>query len=408
MSTAAPRILVGHVSYPNRSSYLADWLETLLAAPGIAARGFNIATPRGRATFAEAVPESDAIVLLHACVMDTLDFVAPLTTALAARHCRLAAFVGNEYNTTVCPMRDRIAWLAEVGADIVATQLPQRSGDWLYETTGARVLELPHALNPRAFTPPPAGAARPIDVGTISFSYPAYFGDTSRMRTLQAVAQAATAKGLTTDIRTSRRLDRAQWAAFLASCRWTVATEAGAPHVDRDDRLAFEIRDFIRASRGGRVFSPNHALRFITRRLPWSVKERLIELGQRAGWMHEGLGDDRLAEEIHARFFAGRTPAGVPGRCISARHFDAIGTDTPQVLLAGDYNGILEAGRHYVAIAPDLSNLDAVVETMRDDEARAAIARACRDLALGHHTIAHRIATLLEALGVPSAPDRSA
>ena len=50
-------------------------------------------------------------------------------------------------------------------------------------------------------------------------------------------------------------------------------------------------------------------------------------------------------------------------------------TGTCQVLLEGDYNGILLPEVHYIAVKKDYSNLDRVLLTMRDEQARQAIVR---------------------------------
>jgi len=53
--------------------------------------------------------------------------------------------------------------------------------------------------------------------------------------------------------------------------------------------------------------------------------------------------------------------------CLSPRHFEAIATRTVQALVRGSYSGILEADRHYIPIEPDYSNLDNVIDQLKDD-----------------------------------------
>jgi hypothetical protein len=53
------------------------------------------------------------------------------------------------------------------------------------------------------------------------------------------------------------------------------------------------------------------------------------------------------------------------------------------VLVRGEYNGVLEADRHYIPLEPDFSNLDEVLETMRRDDRRAAIAEAAFEDVVG-------------------------
>src|SRR5690606_9448857 len=82
------------------------------------------------------------------------------------------------------------------------------------------------------------------------------------------------------------------------------------------------------------------------------------------GWLKEK--PDLTFEEASARlpddwdnheFFA-----------IGPRHFEAVMTKTCQVLIRGHYSGVLQADKHYIAIEDDFSNLDAVLETLKDDQ----------------------------------------
>ena len=61
---------------------------------------------------------------------------------------------------------------------------------------------------------------------------------------------------------------------------------------------------------------------------------------------------------------------------ISPRHLEACATRTCQVLIEGDYSGVLEADRHYLSLSPDFSNLEQVLGEMSRDERRAEITEA--------------------------------
>jgi hypothetical protein len=54
--------------------------------------------------------------------------------------------------------------------------------------------------------------------------------------------------------------------------------------------------------------------------------------------------------------------------CISPRHMEACLTKTCQVLIEGNYSGVLEPDVHYIAIKKDYSNLKEVLELINDDE----------------------------------------
>ena len=55
----------------------------------------------------------------------------------------------------------------------------------------------------------------------------------------------------------------------------------------------------------------------------------------------------------------------INGKAVSSRHFEPIGTKTCQVLIEGDYNGILSADRHYIAVRKDLSNINEAIRRLQ-------------------------------------------
>ena len=400
-SAVGPKAVLGYVDYGQPSSYLADWLDGFHSLRALQARSFNLARVSQRKKFIRESVDAELIVVLHSALMDNAEFLTPVSSALQSRSGKLVVFVGNEYNVPWAPMGDKIAWIRSVGADIVATQLLQSSGDWLYQETGARILSLPHALNPGAFYPDRTKQSVRVFLGTITFPYPLYLGDNSRMTTLDRISAGARRKSLSVDVRTDRRLDRAAWAAFLRKCQWTVATEAGANCVDRDDKRAFAIRDFVASHRRSRVYRPDGRLRSILRRLPWSWKETIARAGRRIGVEHESHEhSSELYEEVIRRFFIDWPNPAVLGKCVSARHFDAIGTETPQILLQGRYNDILLPNVHYLSLKSDFSNIEETLDAALDPRNSARIVAATSDLVSSGHTIEDRLNHLLRFCGV--------
>jgi hypothetical protein len=77
---------------------------------------------------------------------------------------------------------------------------------------------------------------------------------------------------------------------------------------------------------------------------------------------------------------AGDPPAGEPQaeiRAMSPRHLEAVATRTFQVLVEGDYSGVLEAGTHYQPVRRDLSDIEAALDLSRDPQrAQAMVDRA--------------------------------
>ena len=66
---------------------------------------------------------------------------------------------------------------------------------------------------------------------------------------------------------------------------------------------------------------------------------------------------------------------------LSPRHLEACATHTCQILIEGDYNGILKRNLHYIPLKKDFSNMEEVIAAMGDEEKRKAITeRAFEDI----------------------------
>ena len=156
----------------------------------------------------------------------------------------------------------------------------------------------------------------------------------------EVFAAAAPAVGLRADIsmREEDTLHGDAWYRFLLDCRWTVGVEGGASLLDRDGALVVRCRAFLQQHPSA-SFEEVEAACF------------------------PGL-------DGHFRLFA-----------ISPRHLEACATRTVQALVEGAYNGILEAGVHYLPVRKDLSNLDEVLRDMSNEEVRTRLAeRAHADI----------------------------
>lgn len=178
---------------------------------------------------------------------------------------------------------------------------------------------------------------RALDVVYRATDLPMWFGRHGRLKSEigRVVAQYASARGLRCNVSTRPDdvLVGEDWFRFLASGRSVLGCESGSSVLDR--------RGEIRAHIQWRQATASAPLAFedLDRELP-------------AGW------------DEHA-FVA-----------VSPRHFEAAMTGTAQVLVEGSYDGVLEAGRHYVPIRRDLSNLDEVVERIQDVDYLQACAEA--------------------------------
>ena len=66
---------------------------------------------------------------------------------------------------------------------------------------------------------------------------------------------------------------------------------------------------------------------------------------------------------------------------LSPRHLEACAAKTCQVLIEGEYNGVLIPGIHYIELKKDFSNIKAVFNAMKDESLRLTIIeRAYRDI----------------------------
>jgi hypothetical protein len=72
-------------------------------------------------------------------------------------------------------------------------------------------------------------------------------------------------------------------------------------------------------------------------------------------------------ENIHKQFLSSYEDK-VYYRMITPRSFEAIAMKTVQVLYPGKYSGILEPWRHYIPINRDFSNLNEVINAIKNDE----------------------------------------
>ena len=157
------------------------------------------------------------------------------------------------------------------------------------------------------------------------------------------------------DIR-KNRLPRQEWNLFLNGCRALIGAESGTYYLNERGRVLDEARRFN--------LSENRAATF---------------------------------DEIYDKFYRG-LPRGVSGKCISSRHFEPIGTKTCQLLLEGNYNGILKPDEHYIAIKRDFTNIDDAIERFRDTGYRTRIADRAYDFVMAEHTYRHRVEKLLRVV----------
>jgi hypothetical protein len=334
-----------------RLSYSADWREALAASPALDVEICNINNLVHLGRCLLGLKKYDLIIVSHVAAGDDMKLLLKVAAAFQRRRAPIVTFIGNEYDL----LEEKIGFLRKVGCEYVCTQLPLAAGNYLYgECANCRVVEMPHALNPEHYYPIPE-ARRDIDIGFVGDIYWPFIGDRERTDVIEWFERHGKALGLRCDIR-RERLPRAEWHRFLNGCNALIGAESGTYYLNGRGQLLDCARNY-------------------------------------------NLFEDRAAsfDEIFDRFFRDRTPE-VSGKCISSRHFEPIGTKTCQILLEGQYNGILDADRHYISIKKDFSNIDDVIARYRDAAYRSRMVAETYDYVLSQHTYRHRVEHLLRTV----------
>jgi Glycosyl transferases group 1 len=397
MSGLTIKTLICTLIYPNRASYYDDWCDAFVDHPRFDCSVANIIGMKPK-DLAKQIEDFDAIIMLHACNSDTLDYLKPLAPVLGQRkRARLVTFVGNEFNSPYVSMTERTQLFAQSRCDLVATQLLQEAGDYLYSASGARVIAMPHALNPAVFRPGPG--TRAIDIGVKGYLYPPYLGDDDRNRFLNHFACEHGRWDLKVDVSVDKRLVREDWAKFLRACHATITTETGSWYIAPDDELIGRVYAYLDGKRKGPVIRNSNPLRRMARMLPSALKGAIWEVLKHGPVRFEVLDDYNTPfEELDELFYRHVPRAPVYSKAISSRHFDAIGSTTCQIALRGRFNDILVADEHYLAVDADYGNIDEVIDRFRDRQQRDAITVRALDHVMTGHTYRHRVDDMFEIL----------
>lgn len=202
-------------------------------------------------------------------------------------------------------------------------------------------------------------ASRPLDIVYRAFKLPYWFGSHGQRKSSIAseILARIEGRGLATDISTRPEdvIVGDSWFDFMASGRCVIGCESGSSVLDRRGEIQALIRHMV-------TQNPDLTFEEASRALP-------------AGW------DDH-------RFFA-----------ISPRHFEAVLTKTAQILIEGQYDGVLIPDRHYISLKSDFSNLDQVVERIRDHAfLQGLVDTAYREVYLEGRNTYHHLAETIDSV----------
>ena len=212
--------------------------------------------------------------------------------------------------------------------------------------------------------------SRSIDIGYRAFGIRHMLGRHGLLKIEIAHLFKHAAKDLVLDISTSLEdtFYGDEWYKFLLRCKYTVGVEGGASVLDWDGSLRMETEAYIRQH-------PQASF-----------------------------------EEVEAACFP-ECDGKLDLMAISPRHLEACATKTCQVLVEGDYNGILSPGQHYIELKRDFSNIDDVINIVKQDHRRAEITeRAYHDIVeSGQYTYHGFVKTILDkTLGPTDTSQKSA
>lgn len=183
---------------------------------------------------------------------------------------------------------------------------------------------------------------RKTDIAYRAWRAPFWLGEhgTLKVKVGEIVRDAALNLGLRCDI----SLDDAatilgdDWLKFMADARATVGVEGGASVLDHDGSLKSLVEAYCAAN------------------------------------------PDADFEAVRKACFAARDHE-LDLACLSPRHLEAAMTKTAQILIEGDYNGILQKDVHYLPLKPDFSNLSEILERLKDESAlNTMVERAHKDV----------------------------
>lgn len=224
-------------------------------------------------------------------------------------------------------------WMAEMGIELMFTCVDPNDFDTFYPKSRIPSLREVHSVltgyvsdyltDPRLRR----RGSRRYDIGYRSRVSPYFLGRIGREKLViaQRFQQLAVENGLSANISVAEadRLYGRNWIRFLQSCRIQLGTPSGSSIVDMDGSL-------IEAEAAYRAAHPHASFE--------EVWEHILA-------PHDG----RLVIDT-----------------ISPRFFEYAATGATMVLHDGHYGGLLEAGRHYIAVKKDYSNILEVLEQVRD------------------------------------------
>ena len=237
-------------------------------------------------------------------------------------------------------------WMCEWKVDVIVSVLP-RNWDVLYpkySQQGRIVLGYTGYIdNSLISVEPKPQVARRTDIGYRARKLPPYFGrlGEEKWKVGVAVKAVASSYGFLTDIvlGDAGTLLGSSWLDFINDSRFTLGSNSGSSLLDPRGEIQRRVRTYLR-------------------RYP------------RASF-----------EEVEERFFK-----GLDGKyrftAISPRVLEAAALNSCQILVQGDYSGVIDPWEHYIPIRSDGADFADVANAMRDAELVKRMILNCRSAVL--------------------------
>lgn len=170
---------------------------------------------------------------------------------------------------------------------------------------------------------------RNIDIGYRAWAAEYWLGALGQFKSMigYKVMRIAKRLNMKLDLSTKEKdtLNGDDWFNFLLRCKSTLGVEGGASVLDRFGTIKKKVNEYMNKNP----------------RAPFKEVKKLFF--------------DKNDGKLHLA-------------CISPRHLEACITKTCQLLIEGNYNGILKPWKHYLPIKKDYSNIRQILDLLRDEE----------------------------------------
>jgi hypothetical protein len=312
---------------PNHANTLLEHIDAIRKDSVHDVRTFNPRSLRGSRTL--ALREFDVVVIHYSLCIVVDEYVAPsLREKLRGFKGLKVQFIQDDYRWV-----NRIAgMMRDLGIGVLFTLVPPAEIPkvWSAERLpGVVKISTLAGYVPESLIRLPVRPldGRPTDIGYRGRELPYWVGrlGQDKVRIAQGVLARVEKYGLRCDIAwaESDRIYGQAWNEFLVSCRTILGTESGASITDFDGSIEGRVSMYL-AQNPGADFEEVH----------WALLREF---------------EDNVRMNV-----------------ISPRIFEAIALRTPMILFPGEYSGVIRPWVHYIPLEKDFSNMDEVVERLRD------------------------------------------